>query len=210
MSKRKGVYAAKMKRATHMLFYSRHQKPGVRGWELHKALGVDYHKVLDILDDYLKNLDLKVKTVFEEQRTSVEKPSQEELDKARFYITLRGELQPKEAKMIGWRIDDLAGLAAAISYIVSKKGQASRKEVEELLSEKLPGWKVGINIDRYIRYGYLLQDENNQLYLDWRTRAELDEQALIDMLLSHEAQKNLPYEGSKVESDKEADEAVSE
>ena len=210
MSKKRGVYASKMKRATHMLFYSRHQKPGVKGWELRKTLGADYPKVLDVLDEYLKNLDLKVKTVFEEQRTFVEKPSLEELDKARFYIALRGELQPKETKMIGWRIDDLAGLATAISHIVSKKGQASRKEVEELLSEKLPGWKVGINIDRYIRYGYLLQDENNQLYLDWRTRAELDEQALIDMLLSHEAQKNLPYEGSKVESDKEADEAVSE
>jgi len=206
LSKRKGVYASKMKRATHMLFYSRHQKPGVKGWELRKTLGADYPKVLDILDDYLKNLDLKVKTVFEEQRTSVEKPSLEELDKARFYITLRGELQPKETKMIGWRIDDLAGLAAAISYIVSKKGQASRKDVEELLSEKLPGWKVGMNIDRYIRYGYLLQDENSQLYLDWRTRAELDEQTLIDMLLSREAQKTLPSEASKEESNRETDE----
>src|SRR4030042_3624305 len=206
LSKRKGVYASKMKRATHMLFYSRHQKPGVKGWELRKTLGADYPKVLDVLDEYLKNLDLKVKTVFEEQRTSVEKPSLEEMDKARFYITLRGELQPKETKMIGWRIDDLAGLAAAISYIVSKKGQASRKDVEELLSEKLPGWKVGINIDRYIRYGYLLQDENNQLYLDWRTRAELDEQALIEMLLSHEGQKPLPSEASNEERDREAEE----
>ena len=192
MSKRKGVYAAKMKRATHMLFYSRHQKPGVRGWELHKALGVDYPKVLDILDDYLKNLDLKIRTVFEEERMPAEKPSLEELDKARFYVTLRGELQPKEAKMIGWRIDDLAGLAVTISHIISKKGQAPRKDVEELLSEKLPGWKVGPNIDRYIRYGYLLQDENDQLYLDWRTRAEIDEKALIDLLLSVEAQKTLP------------------
>ena len=202
MSKRKGIYASKMKRATHMLFYSRHQKSGVKGWELRKTLGADYPKVLDVLDEYLKNLDLKVKTVFEEQRTFVEKPSLEELDKARFYIALRGELQPKETKMIGWRIDDLAGLAVAISYIVSKKGQASRKDVEELLSEKLPGWKVGINIDRYIRYGYMLQDENSQLYLDWRTRAELDEQALIDMLLSHEDQKTLPLETSKEESDR--------
>lgn len=192
MSKRKGVYAAKMKRATHMLFYSRHQKPGVRGWELHKALGVDYPKVLDILDDYLKNLDLKIRTVFEEERMPAQKPSLEELDKARFYVTLRGELQPKEAKMIGWRIDDLAGLAVTISHIISKKGQVPRKDVEELLSEKLPGWKVGPNIDRYIRYGYLLQDENDQLYLDWRTRAEIDEKALIDLLLSVEAQKTLP------------------
>jgi len=196
LSKKKGVYASKMKRATHMLFYRRHQKPGVKGWELHKALGVDYPKVLSILDDYLKSLDLQVKTVFEEEKTPAGKPSLEELDKARFYITLRGELTPKESKMIGWRIDDLAGLAVSISYIISKKGQAPRKDVEELLSEKLPGWKVGLNIDRYIRYGYLQQDDNDQLYLDWRTRAEVDEKALIDLLLRSEAQ-TFPSERSE-------------
>ena len=201
MRKRKGVYASKVKRATHMLFYRRHQKPGVKGWELHKALGVDYPKVLGILDDYLKSLDLQVKTVFEEEKTPSGKPSLEELDRARFYVTLRGELTPKESKMIGWRIDDLAGLAVAISYIISKKGQAPRKDVEELLSEKLPSWKVGFNIDRYIRYGYLQQDDNEQLYLDWRTRAEVDEKALIDLLLRSEAQKTLPSEVSEEETD---------
>ena len=203
MSKRKGVYAAKVKRATHMLFYRRHQKPGVKGWELHKALGADYPKVLDVLDDYLKNLDLQVKTVFEEEKTPTQKPSLEELDKARFYVTLRGDLTPKESKMIGWRIDDLAGLAITISYIISKKGQSPRKDVEDLLGEKIPGWKVGLNIDRYIRYGYLTQDENQQLYLDWRTRAEVDEKALIDMLLNAEAQKQLASESMKEENDEE-------
>ena len=79
MSKRKGVYAAKVKRATHMLFFRRHQKPGVKGWELHKTLGSDYPKVLDVLDDYLKNLDLQAKTVFEEEKTPVAKPTLEEL-----------------------------------------------------------------------------------------------------------------------------------
>jgi len=210
LSKRKGVYASKMKRATHMLFYKRHQKPGVKGWELHKALGADYPKVLGILDDFLQSLDLQVKTVFEEEKTPVEKPSLEELDKARFYITLRGELTPKETKMIGWRIDDLAGLAVTIADIISKKGQAPRKEVEELLSEKLPGWKVGLNIDRYIRYGYLLQDDNAQLYLDWRTRAEVNEKALIDMLLSAERQKSLLSEASEEENEKEPNEQGSE
>jgi hypothetical protein len=185
VSKRKGYYASKIKRATHMLFYRRHAKPGVKGWELRKALGTDYPKVLKILDDYLKTLDLQVNTVFEEDKT-VEKPTSEQLDKARFYITLRGELTPKETKMIGWRIDDLAGLAMTISYIISKKGKTPRKEVEELLREKLPGWKVGSNIDRYIRYGYLTQDDNEQLYLDWRTRAEVDQRALIDLLLRTE------------------------
>ena len=210
MRKKKGVYASKMKRATHMLFYRRHQKPGVKGWELHKALGVDYPKVLGILDDYLKSLDLQVKTVFEEEKTPAEKPSIEELDKARFYITLRGELTPKESKMIGWRIDDLAGLAVAISYIISKKGQAPRKDVEELLGEKLPGWKVGLNIDRYIRYGYLQQDDNDQLYLDWRTRAEVDERALINLLLNAEAKKGDSESSDVSEEENEVDESEDE
>jgi len=199
LSKRKGVYAAKVKRATHMLFYRRHQKPGVKGWELHKTLGADYPKVLDVLDDYLKNLDLQVKTVFEEEKQPAQKPSLEDLDKARFYVTLRGNLSPKEPKMIGWRIDDLAGLAITISYVISKKGQVPRKDVEELLGEKIPGWKVGPNIDRYIRYGYLTEDDNAQLYLDWRTRAEVDEKALVDMLLNAEAHKQASLELSDEE-----------
>jgi len=186
MSRRKAYYASKIKRAVHLLFYRRHRKPGAKGWELRKTLGSDYPKVLKILDKYLKALDLQVKTVFEEQKPA-EKPTLEQLDKARFYVTLRGELKSKEPKMIGWRIDDLAGLAIAIAYVISKKGKTSRKQVEELLREKLPGWKAGLNIDRYIRYGYLTQDENEQLYLDWRVRAEVDQKALIDLLLSTEA-----------------------
>lgn len=205
-TKRKGAYAAKVKRATHMLFFRRHQKPGVKGWELHKALGTDYPKVLDVLDDFLKPLDLQVKTVFEEEKVP-EKPTPDELDKARFYVTLRGDLQPKEAKMIGWRIDDLAGLAITISYVISKKGQAARRDVEEILGEKLPGWKVGLNIDRYIRYGYLQQDDNEQLYLDWRTRAEVDQKALIDLLLRSEEKDKDTLESDEEEAEEKSEES---
>jgi hypothetical protein len=183
--KRKALYLRKLKRATHLLFYRRHRKPGVKGWELRKRLGSDYPKVLGLLDTYLEKLDLQVKTVFEGEKPA-EKPTLEQLDRARFFITLRGGLTPKETKMSGWRIDDIAGLAIAISYIISKKGRASREEVEELLRNKLPGWRVDLNMDRYIRAGYLAQDENKQLYLDWRTRAEVDEKALVDLLLTAE------------------------
>lgn len=184
MSK-KGVYASKMKKATQMLLFKRHQKPGVKGWELHKALGSDYPKVLEVLDDYLDSLDLEVKTVFEEEVKPQDKPSIEELDKARFYITLRGDSSLKD-KMMGWRIDDLAGLAITISYIISNKGQAPRKDIEKLLNEKMPNWKIGLNLDRYIRYGYLTQDDKGLMYLDWRTRAEVDEKALLNLLLNAE------------------------
>jgi len=183
--KRKAHYARNIKRATHLLFYRRHKQPGVKGWELRKRLGSDYPKVVKILDNHLENLDLQVKTVFEGEKPAGE-PTLEQLDKARFYITLRGGLTPKETKMMGWRIDDIAGLATTISYIIAKKGKAPREEIEKLLRNKLPGWRVDINMNRYIRSGYLAEDENKQLYLDWRTRAEIDQKALVDLLLSKE------------------------
>jgi hypothetical protein len=187
--RRKAYYTRQIRRATHLLFYRHHRKPGVKGWELKKALGSDYPKVLRVLDRHLKSLDLQVKTVFDGEKP-VEKPTLEQLNKARFYITLRGELTPKETKMMGWRIDDIAGLAVSISHIISKKGRAPREEVEELLRNKLPDWRVNRNIERYIRSGYLAEDENKQLYLDWRTRAEIDQKALVDLLLGTESEEN--------------------
>ena len=184
--RRKAYYARKIKSATHLLFYRHHRKPGVKGWELRRRLGSDYLKVIGILDGYLEKLDLQVKTVFEGEKP-VEKPTVQQLDKARFCITLRGGLTPKETKMMGWRIDDIAGLATAISCIISKKGKAPREEVEDFLRKKLPGWRVDINMNRYIRSGYLAEDENKQLYLDWRTRAEIDQKALVDLLLGTES-----------------------
>jgi hypothetical protein len=183
--KRKAYYTRKIKRAAHLLFYRRHRKPGVKGWELRRGLGSDYPKVIKILDSHLEKLDLQVKTVFEGEKPSGE-PTLEQLDKARFYVTLRGGLAPTETKMMGWRIDDIAGLATAISYILSKKGKAPREEVEDILRDKLPGWRVDMNITRYIGSGYLAEDENRQLYLDWRTRAEIDQKALVDLLMSKE------------------------
>jgi hypothetical protein len=180
---KKTIYATKLKRATHMLFFKRHKKPGVKGWELRKRLGSDYPKILGLLNSHLESLDLQVKTVFEEEKPS-EKPTAAQLDRARFYVILRGGLTPKETKMMGWRIDDIAGLAITISSIIAKKGKASREEVEKLLRDKLPGWRVSLNMDRYLRSGYIDQDEKGQLYLDWRTRAEIDEKSLIDLLIA--------------------------
>lgn len=184
--KRKSYYARKIRKAASLLFYRRHKKPGVKGWELRKRLGSDYPKVLNILDSYLEKLDLQIKTVFEGERPA-EKPTLEELNRARFYVTLRGGLTSKEAKLCGWRIDDIAGLAVSIAFILSKEGKAPRDEVEDLLRNKLPEWRVDINMSRYIRSGYLAEDENRNLYLDWRTRAEVDQNALVDLLLTSES-----------------------
>ena len=189
--RRKAYYTMKMRRAIHLLLFKRHSKPGAKGWELRRILGPDYMKVIRVLDDYLENLDLKVNMVFEEgvDKENLENPTPEQLNKARFYITLRGTLTPRETKLLGWRIDDIAALAITISHIISKDGKAPRKEVEDLLRTKLPSWRTEMNLNRFIRYGYIGEDENGQLYLDWRTRVEVDSRKLIDLLLRTEVEE---------------------
>ena len=184
---RTAYYSRKVKEAAHLLFFQHHRKPGVKGWELRSRLGADYPKVIDILNNHLEKVDLQTKIIFEEGKT-IEKPTIEQMSKARFYITLRGGLEAKEAKLIGWRIDDIAGLAIAISFIISKSGKAPRKDLQELLRNKLPNWKVDVNLRRYIRSGYLMEDEKGQIYLDWRTRAEVDEKDLVELLLSRDSE----------------------
>ena len=139
--------------------------------------------MLKVLDDHLEKLNMQVKIVFEGEEPKGE-PTTEQRDKARFYITLKGEVTQKETKMMGWRIDDIAGLATTISYIIAKRGKAPRTEVEDLLRNKFPDWRVTMNINRFIRSGYLTEDEKGLLYLDWRTRAEIDQRALIKLVLS--------------------------
>ena len=70
-----------------------------------------------------------------------------------------------------------------MSHIISKGGKIPREEVEKLLREKLPEWRVSQAIDRYKRTGYLLEDDNGMLYLDWRSKVEIDQKTLIDTLM---------------------------
>jgi hypothetical protein len=85
--------------------------------------------------------------------------------------------------MCGWRIDTLAGLAIAIAYIVSKQGKASRKDVEKILARKFGKWNAIAMTDAFMRTGYLAEDDSGMLFLDWRTRAEVDLRALMSLLV---------------------------
>ena len=174
-------YARKLKDAVHLLFFQHHRLPGVRGWELRQELGPDWQNVLEVLDKQLHPFDLQVTRVLEE--TNIVDPDQTQLADARYYITMRSGIDQKSAKTIGWRVDDIAGLAVAIAYIISKQGKAPRTDVEKILQEKLPGWRVKMSIDRYIQQGYLGEDEKGVLYMDWRSRAEVDQKQLVDLIV---------------------------
>ena len=177
---RKG-YSKKLKDAIHVLFFNHHKLPGVRGWELRQELGPDWLDILDVLDEQLKPLDLKVTKALNDP--DIIEPTRSHLMDARFYITLRGTVDQKTAKTIGWRIDDIAGLAVTVAYLISKQGKSPKVDVEKILIEKLPGWRVKMNINRYIDEGYLGEDEKGVLYLDWRSRAEIDQKQLVDFVL---------------------------
>lgn len=169
----------KIKKAALLLLFQHHRLPGARGWELRKALGKDYMKVIRLLNRRLNELGLEVKIVHEgESEGHVE----EDLDRARFYVVSRS---PMIDVLSGWRIDTLAVLAASIAYIASKQGKASRQEVEELLKEKFPDWKIEQDLNNFIRKGYLSEDESKNLYIGWRTRAEIDVKALLEVIAGY-------------------------
>ncbi len=168
----------RLKRAAHMLFFKRGRIPGARSWELKAGLGKSYQKVLEQLDEGLKELDLQVKRVEERGLAEYDMGASED-DRFRYFVRLRGTLSPKEARMSGWRIDNLAALAAALALVVSKQGKVERKELEALISEKAGRWRTLTLTDTFLRTGYLEEDESGMVSLGWRTRAEVDLQSLM-------------------------------
>lgn len=177
--------------------YKRHRQPGLKGWELKKSLGADYPQVLELLDRHLEQIGLTVRKVLEDGSPQSELSSGE-TDSARFYIGFRNPPTLKEAKLTGWRIDDLAALAVVLAHILTHEGKAPRGELEELLKEKMAAWKVPLNLERFIRQGYLQEDEKGIVYLDWRTRAEISSKELLDALIQSERPA---YHSESAESD---------
>ena len=181
ISRAEKAYSRKVKDAVHLLFFTHHRLPGVRGWELRQELGTEWLQVVDVLDEQLKPLDLKITRAMDDP--TIIEPTSAQLADARFYITMRGSVDQKTSKSIGWRIDDIAGLAVSIAYLISKQGKSPRTEVESILSEKLPGWRARMNIDRYIRQGYLGEDNRGTLFIGWRSHAEVDQKQLVDLVV---------------------------
>ena len=156
-----------MKKAAQLLFFRSHYRPGIKEWELKKALGRDYKKIIEILNEELDKLGMEVKAIDGEENT-------------RYLITLK---DAKIEKASGWRVDDVAMLAASIAYIVSRQGKASKNEIEQILKDKFPNWRITTTLDRFIRQGYLGEDEE-VLYIGWRTMAEVDRKTLLESILS--------------------------
>jgi hypothetical protein len=168
----------KLKKAAQLLFFRQHRNPGVKGWELKRALGEDYLEVIAVLDAALEKLGMAVKRIEEEGGGGGEEGAGAERD--RFMIVLKGPLLEKAS---GERIDTIAMLSATLAYLMAKQGKAPRKAVEEFLGNKFPQQRVFFALDRFIKQGYLGEDEK-ALFIGWRTRAEVDRKTLMDLILA--------------------------
>jgi hypothetical protein len=176
----KSFYTDKLKRAVHLLLFRRGKMPGAKEWELKEKLGKNYEPVLEQLNQLLSELDLEIKKVTEprtDEMTAEGVPAP--LEEARYLVTLKGTLGLKEAKMIGWRVDNLAALSASLAYLVSKQGKASRDDLEKLVAHKFGRWKAATLVDIFLRTGYLEEDDAGVMSLGWRTRSEVDLRALM-------------------------------
>ncbi len=118
----------------------------------------------------MKDLDLEVKKV-ESQVLSDFKPGPDGEEESRYFVRLKGTLTPREARMTGWRIDNLAALAAC-------------------LGQKVGRWRALTLTDAFLRSGYIEEDEEGLVKLGWRTRAELDLESLM-MLIAESKPKGV-------------------
>ena len=154
--------------------------PGAKEWELKEKVGKNYKQVLEQLNQMLGELDLEVKKITEPTTGDVAGEGKVlETEEARYYVSLKGTLGLKEAKLIGWRIDNLAALGGAIAYLVAKQGKAPREDVEKVLAHKFGRWKATTLVDIFLRTGYLEEDDAGVMALGWRTKSEVDLRALM-------------------------------
>ncbi len=175
----KSFYSDKLKRAVHLLLFRRGKIPGAREWEFKEKVGKNYEQVLAQLNELLSELDLEVKKVAEPRTETAAEGGRAGLEEARYFVALKGTLGVKEAKMIGWRIDNLAALSASVAYLVSKQGKAGREDLEKLLAQKFGRWKALTLVDIFLRSGYLEEYDAGTMSLGWRTRSEIDLRALM-------------------------------
>jgi hypothetical protein len=171
----KALLERKTRKALQVLILQRGRNPGVKGWEMKRHLGKDYRRILEVLSGDLKPFGLEVHEVPGLEGTD---------DSTRFLLRFRDPPTLSEAETAGFRIDELAVLAASIALVNSKQGRLSRKELETFLRDKFPRWRVEYSLDRFIKRGYLDLDDKSLVRIGWRTRAEIDEKSLMTLILA--------------------------
>lgn len=165
-------FERKLAIATTLILTAGHRSPGVKGWELRRRIGKDYPKVLEVLEQKLREIGLKLKVVYEDENVK-------DLDRARIYVTVSDPLTTSDLPTIGYRLDEIAILSATLAYLFTKGDKAPLNEVIEVLESKFQRWIVESTIEKLVRRGYLSKTDDGVLEVGWRSRVEVDKQELL-------------------------------
>ena len=149
-----------------ILMLRRHRVPGATRKELLKKFGSKYEEILDGARKRVEPLGMEIREV-------------EYKNVKRYFICFK---EIREKSNIP-RIDDLAILAACITYINAKKEKVKKEEIENLLKEKFSRRRFEFTISRLIRTGYL-EEEEGYFSIGWRSLAEVDINQLNKLILS--------------------------
>ncbi len=180
-SEDKALLERKVRKAFQVLILQRGRNPGVKGWELKRHLGRDYRKIVEVLSEDISTLGLEVFEVKGPDGTD---------DTSRFLLRFKEPPKHQRGGDLGHQ-DRRPGRPGGHDCIHQlEAGRAARREVEQFLREKFPKWRVEYSLDRYVKRGYLEQDDRALLHIGWRTRAEVDEKTLMTMILSRGTQRS--------------------
>ena len=100
--------------------------------------------------------------------------------KVRISLVLKEDLSQEESRKV----------LIERNFLPYNKGKIQRIELDQILREKFSNRRIDSSLHHFIKLGYLSQDETGNLYLDWRTRAEIDPKVLLKLIMSEEKKKS--------------------
>jgi len=164
-----------------LLLLRSHGYPGIRGSELKRILKTNLSEALKKTSKRLEPLGLEIKAVTDEGEI-VDLSDEGKLLNAKIGIVLKDSLTEDEFRSTGFRIDELAVLTTAIVYILSLGGKASRKAIIDFLKDKIQEWRIDQALNKFVKLGYLREENENVLSIGWRTYMEINIEKLVKSL----------------------------
>lgn len=154
---------AKLSKLAYLLFFKRHIYPGARDWELERYLGRNYRDYLKDFNEYIEPLGLYVEEVQVEEGDA----------RVTYYV-----VKPKGSALIdyrtfGWRIDEVAVLTISLGLVLSGGGRVLRREIEDVVKDKIPSRYASKIIDKLIKLGYL-EEDGDYVKVGLRSRLEIN------------------------------------
>ncbi len=170
----------KIKKASRILLYKSHSKPGIKGWELKTQLGEEYMDVVLATDKFFREfLGLKIIAVDKDgKQLEIRKENESLLRRAIFLVIINEPLSLRDMKTAGWRIDEIASLSLILLYLLSHNGMANISELRRLLQSKISKSRVSYILSKLIRMGYL-EERDDKIVIGWRSRVEIDLEKLL-------------------------------